>query len=75
MKRIFEINLVKKWLKCEGSKEELAFRLGVSMSYINKVLTGESVMPRVDIAQEMANVLGVGFDELFPIQKTEDNAA
>lgn len=77
MERRFETQIVKDWMKQrgKGAREELAYKIGLSSSYVDKMVRDGSPLPRVDMAQAMANVLGVGFDELFPARKTEDSAA
>lgn len=73
MSRVFNKQILKDWIKTrgKGAKEELAYKLSVSTSYIDKLLRDDAPMPRVDLAQGLCSITETSFDELFPIKESK----
>jgi transcriptional regulator with XRE-family HTH domain len=52
----------------ELSQAEIARRLGMSRSYLNKIMQGER-NPSLDLARDIATEMGVTLDEFWEIRQ------
>ncbi len=71
MERIFNRKLLAKWIKENGkskAKVKVAYACGVSVYIVEQWLTDEKrPYPRIDEGQNISNVTGIPFNELFPL--------